>query len=77
MLHLCQFNLQLAFCGSSTLSKNIQNQIRAINHSNADTFFNISDLDRRKLMIKYYQRGICMFNRCRNFLDLTAAHKSR
>src|SRR5437899_5333030 len=52
MLELSQLNLELAFASSRPLSKNIQNQRRAIQHFAVKNFFEISALSRREFLIK-------------------------
>ena len=75
VLHLRQLNLPLTLGAACALGKNIQNQIGAINHPYVDEFFNVANLDRRKLMIEHHQIGIVLGHARGQFFDLSATGK--
>ena len=75
VLHLGQFDLQLALRATCTLGKDVQNQISPINHAHANDFFNVANLDRRELVVKHDQIGVMLRNTCRNLFDFPTACK--
>ena len=73
VFELRQLNLQLAFTAAGVAGKDIQDELRAVDHPRIDFFFNIALLGRRKLVIDEHQVGINGSHSAGNFLQLAFA----
>jgi len=69
-MELSQLDLQLTFASSRMLRKDIEDQLRSIDHSPLNNFFDIALLRRAKVMIKEQDIGVNRSSRSGNFLEL-------
>jgi hypothetical protein len=76
MLQKRQFDLQLTFMSSSPLSKNIQNQTRAIQHSALQFRLQISLLAWAERMIEHHDLSTLLMHLLLNLRQLSTSHKS-
>ena len=76
VLHLRQLDLQLALGTARALRKDIEDQVGAINHAYTDNFLDVTNLDRRELVVKNDQICIVLRHAGSNFLNLPAAGKN-
>ena len=77
VLQLRQFHLQLAFPRARVPRKNVEDQLRAVDHPPLDDFFDIALLRSSQIVIEEKQVGIHGRGRARNFLQLACADQSR
>src|SRR5262249_53594066 len=75
VIQLRQFNLQLAFAATRMFRKNIQNELRAVNHSPFGELFNIPLLNRRQIGVENNQRGLSRVRFRSDLFELAAADK--
>jgi hypothetical protein len=48
---LCELDLELTFARARVRRKNVQNQLRSVNHSATDSFLNVAPLYGRQIVI--------------------------
>jgi hypothetical protein len=75
-LQLRQLDLQLAFPGARVAGKDIQNELRAVDHSSLNNFFDVALLRWAKVVIEKKNIGIHRCGRSGYFFKLTRAHQS-
>jgi hypothetical protein len=75
MLKLSQFHLKLTFMGASTLSENIQDDARAIEHTTAQLTLNVSFLAGAECVIEKHHIRFVGGHGITNFFQLPLADK--
>src|SRR5215470_10893992 len=70
IFQLCQLDLQLAFTCSGVRSKNIEDQLCAVDHARMNDFFNIALLGGGEIVIKKQQISGNRSGRASNFFQL-------
>ena len=73
IFQLRQFHLQLAFAGFRMPRKNVEDELRAVNHPLVQDALDIALLGRREIVVKQNQVGIGRSRRSGNLLQLAAA----
>ena len=73
ILQLRQLHLQLAFSRARVPRKNVENQLRAVDHPPVNYFFNIALLRSAEIVIEKKKVGIHGRGRARNFFELAGA----
>ena len=73
ILQLRQLHLQLPFTGARVPGKNIENQLRAIDHPHMQNVFNVSLLRGGKIVVKDDELGPGRTGRGRDFFQLALA----
>src|SRR3954471_1769958 len=77
VLQLRQLNLQLSFVAVRALSKDVENELAAIDDSHVERRFEIALLRRGQVFIKDHQIGAQIFEARLNLLDFSPADKRR
>ena len=77
VLQLRQFDLQLAFPRARMPRKNVEDELRAVDHPPLDDLFNVALLRRTEIVIEEKNVGIDRSGRARNFLQLARANQRR
>ena len=76
VLQLRQLDLQLAFARARVPRKNVEDQLRAVDHPPLHNLFDIALLRSAEIVIEKKQVGIHRRGRARNFLELARADQS-
>jgi hypothetical protein len=69
---LSELDLKLPFAAARVARKNIQDQLRAVNHTALGAFFEIAQLRGRQIAVKNNQRGVVQMRFDFHFLDFAA-----
>src|SRR3954471_5188084 len=77
VFQLRQFDLQLSFAGSSVLGEDVEDELRAVDHSDIDYFFDIALLRGGEVVVKQNQIGRHGGYRCCNLRQLPASDQRR
>ena len=77
VLQLRQLDLQLAFARPRAPRKDVEDQLRAIDHLAIEPLVQLAQLRRRQLVVEDDQVGVGFGRRVRQHLDLAAAEKRR
>ena len=77
VLQLRQFDLQLAFPRARMPRKNIEDELRAVDHPPLNNLFNVALLRRTEIVIEEKNVGIHRSRRARDFLELAGANQGR
>ena len=72
VIQLRELDLQLPFAAARVARKNIQDQLRAVNHAAFGALFEVAQLRRRKIAVKHDQRRVVQMRFDFHFLDLAA-----
>ena len=73
VVQLSELHLQLTFSGSRMLGKNIEDQLRSIDHSPLNNLFDIALLGRAEIVIEEQDIGVDRSGGSSNFLELASA----
>ena len=73
VLQLRQFHLQLAFTGARVFGKDIEDELRAVDHPGVDQFLDIALLRSSEVVIEKQQIGRDRSDGAGNFLQLSAS----
>ncbi len=77
VLQLRQLDLQLAFAGARMPRKNVEDELRAVDHAPLNDFFNIALLRRTEIVIEEQHVGVDRGSRASNFFQLARANQRR
>jgi hypothetical protein len=69
--------LQLTFTGPGVAGKNVEDELRPVDHAALDDFFDIALLRRRQIMIKEQDISIDRSGRSGDLLELSGAYQCR
>jgi hypothetical protein len=72
-VQLSQLDLQLTFSGASVPRKNVEDELRAIDHATLDDFFYVALLGSGEIVIEEKKVGIHGRGRAGNFFQLAGA----
>jgi hypothetical protein len=75
VLQLRQLYLKLAFTGARVAGKNVQDQLRTIDHTDGQRAFKIPQLGRGEVMIEEDQRGLGRLRHGGDLFHFALAHK--
>jgi len=75
VLELSKLNLQLAFVGAGTLSKNIEDQSRSSDHPTLQVGLEVALLTGEKRVVKNNELSLRVGDFLRNLLQLALANK--
>jgi hypothetical protein len=73
-VQLRQFDLQLAFAGSRVTRKDVENELRAVDHPPLNDLFDVALLRWTEIVIEQQHIGIDGSGCARNFLKLAGTH---
>ena len=76
VIQLRQLDLKLAFTRAGVRGKNVENELRAVNHAAADSLLHIAKLNGREIVVHDYERDAMEFGFHADFVDLTAPDES-
>ena len=77
VLQLRQLHLQLALAGARVAGKNVQNQLRPVQHAAGQRRFQVAQLRRRKVVVKEHQIGLGRSGDAGNLLHFAGANQRR